>query len=135
MGSMQGCLVTRWTVIITAVRVIRCNAWSVSSLTLTDSKTDIGDNDTGRRVTIAIHELIIKPIGSQHYSLRNGWTINKLTVYTGRQYFDLGAKVYLPTSFTKLNENCGIPDLMTDYQIHHLGNPSGLPENILKIHP
>ena len=24
---------------------------------------------------------------------------------------------------------------MTDYQIHHLGNPSGLPENLLKIHP
>ena len=24
---------------------------------------------------------------------------------------------------------------MTDYQIHYLGNPSGLPENLLKIHP
>ena len=25
-------------------------------------------------------------------------------------------KVDLPTSFTKLNENCGIPDIFTDYQ-------------------
>ena len=44
-------------------------------------------------------------------------------------------KVDLPTSFTKLNENCGLPDIFTDYQIRHLGNPSGLPENLLKIDP
>ena len=31
-------------------------------------------------------------------------------------------KVDLPTSFTKLNENCGLPDIFTDYQIRHLGN-------------
>ena len=37
--------------------------------------------------------------------------------------------------FLKTTENCGIPDLVTDYQIHHLGNPSRLPENFLKIHP
>ena len=44
-------------------------------------------------------------------------------------------KVNLPTSFTKLNENCGLPDIFTDYQIRHLGNPSGLPEILLKIDP
>ena len=44
-------------------------------------------------------------------------------------------QVDLPTSFTKLNENCGLPDLFTDYQIRHLGNPSGLPEILLKIDP
>ena len=44
-------------------------------------------------------------------------------------------KVDLPTSFTKLNENCGLPDIFTNYQIRHLGNPSGLPENLLKIDP
>ena len=44
-------------------------------------------------------------------------------------------KVDLPTSFTKLNENCGLPDIFTDYQIRHLGNPSGLPEILLKIDP
>ena len=44
-------------------------------------------------------------------------------------------KVDLPTSFTKLNENCGLPDIVTDYQIRHLGNPSGLPEILLKIDP
>ena len=43
--------------------------------------------------------------------------------------------VDLPTSFTKLNENCGLPDIFTDYQIRHLGNPSGLPEILLKIDP
>ena len=37
--------------------------------------------------------------------------------------------------FTKLNENCGLPDLFTDYQIRHHGNPSGLPEILLKIDP
>ena len=26
-------------------------------------------------------------------------------------------KVYLPSSFTKCNENCGLPDFLTDYQI------------------
>ena len=44
-------------------------------------------------------------------------------------------QVDLPTSFTKLNENCGLPDFFTDYQIRHLGNPSGLPEILLKIDP
>ena len=44
-------------------------------------------------------------------------------------------KVDQPTSLTKLNENCGLPDLFTDYQIRHLGNPSGLPEILLKIDP
>ena len=44
-------------------------------------------------------------------------------------------KVDLPTSFTKLNENCGLPDFFTDYQIRHLGNPSGLPGILLKIDP
>ena len=44
-------------------------------------------------------------------------------------------KVDRPTSLTKLNENCGLPDLFTDYQIRHLGNPSGLPEILLKIDP
>ena len=37
-------------------------------------------------------------------------------------------KVDLPIRFAKLNENCGLPNLFTDYQIRHLGNPSGLPE-------
>ena len=32
-------------------------------------------------------------------------------------------KVYLSTNFTKLNENDGLPDCFTDYQIRHLGNP------------
>ena len=44
-------------------------------------------------------------------------------------------KVDLEASFTKCNENCGLPDLFTDYQIRHLGNPSGLPEMLLKIDP
>ena len=44
-------------------------------------------------------------------------------------------KVDLPTSFTKLNENCGLPDFFTDYQILHLCNPSGLPGILLKIDP
>ena len=44
-------------------------------------------------------------------------------------------KVDLEASFTKCNENCGLPDLFTDYQIRHLGNPSGLPEILLKIDP
>ena len=44
-------------------------------------------------------------------------------------------KVYLSTNFTKLNENYGLPDCFTDYQIRHLGNPSGLPEILLKIDP
>ena len=44
-------------------------------------------------------------------------------------------KLDLPPSFTKLNENCGLPDIFTDYQIRHLGNPSGLPEILLKIDP
>ena len=44
-------------------------------------------------------------------------------------------KVDLSTSFTKLNENCGLPDFFTDYQIRHLGNPSGLPGILLKIDP
>ena len=44
-------------------------------------------------------------------------------------------KVDLPTRFTKLNENCGLPIFFTDYQIRHLGNPSGLPEILLKIDP
>ena len=44
-------------------------------------------------------------------------------------------KVYLRSSFTKCNENCGLPDLSTDYQIRHLGNPSGLPEILPKIDP
>ena len=44
-------------------------------------------------------------------------------------------KVDRPTSLTKLNDNCGLPDLSTDYQIRHLGNPSGLPEIWLKIDP
>ena len=26
----------------------------------------------------------------------------------------------------KCNENCGLTGLITDYQIHHLGNPSGI---------
>ena len=38
-------------------------------------------------------------------------------------------------SFTKLDENCGLPDFFTDYQIRHLGNPSGLPGILLKIDP
>ena len=29
-------------------------------------------------------------------------------------------KVYLPSSFTKCNENYGLPDFGTDYQICHL---------------
>ena len=44
-------------------------------------------------------------------------------------------KVYLPSSFTKCIENCGLPDFVTDYQIRHLGNPFGLPEILLKIDP
>ena len=45
-------------------------------------------------------------------------------------------KVYLPSSFTKCNENYGLPDFVTDYQIGHLGtNPSGLPEILPKIDP
>ena len=44
-------------------------------------------------------------------------------------------KVYLPSSFTKCNENCGLPDVLTDYQIRHLSNPSGLPEMLPKIDP
>ena len=44
-------------------------------------------------------------------------------------------KVYLPSSFTKCNENCGLPDFLTDYQIRHLSNPSGLPEILPKIDP
>ena len=44
-------------------------------------------------------------------------------------------KVYLPSSFTKCIEKCGLPDFVTDYQIRHLGNPSGLPEILLKIDP
>ena len=44
-------------------------------------------------------------------------------------------KVDRPTSLTKLNENCGLPDLFTDYQIRHLGNLSGLPNFLLKIDP
>ena len=44
-------------------------------------------------------------------------------------------KVDLEASFTKCNENCGLPDLFADYQIRHLGNPSGLPEILLKIDP
>ena len=44
-------------------------------------------------------------------------------------------KVYLPSSFTKCIENCGFPDFVTDYQIRHLGNPSGLPEILPKIDP
>ena len=44
-------------------------------------------------------------------------------------------QVDLVTSLTKLNENCGLPDFFTDYQIRHLGNPFGLPEILLKIDP
>ena len=44
-------------------------------------------------------------------------------------------KVDLEASFIKCNENCGLPDLFTDYQIRHLGNPSGLPKILLKIDP
>ena len=44
-------------------------------------------------------------------------------------------KVYLPSSFTNCNENCGLPDFLTDYQIRHLSNPSGLPEILPKIDP
>ena len=44
-------------------------------------------------------------------------------------------KVDIEASFIKCNENCGLPDLFTDYQIRHLGNPSGLPEILLKIDP
>ena len=44
-------------------------------------------------------------------------------------------EVYLPSSFKKCNENCGLPDFFTDYQIRHLGNPSGLLEIFLKIDP
>ena len=42
-------------------------------------------------------------------------------------------KVDLEASFIKCtgNENCGLPDLFTDYQIRHLGNPSGLSEILL----
>ena len=29
----------------------------------------------------------------------------------------------------------GLPDFVTDYQIRHLGNPSGLPEILPKIDP
>ena len=38
--------------------------------------------------------------------------------------------MYLPSSFTK-SENCGLPDVFTDYQIRHISNPSGLPEILL----
>ena len=31
--------------------------------------------------------------------------------------------------------SCGLPDYFTDYQICHLGNPSGLPEILPKIDP
>ena len=34
-----------------------------------------------------------------------------------------------------MNENCGIPDFFTEYQIRHLGNPFGLPDILLKIDP
>ena len=44
-------------------------------------------------------------------------------------------KVYLPSSFTKCNENCGLPDFLTNYQIRHLSNPLGLPEILPKIDP
>ena len=44
-------------------------------------------------------------------------------------------KVYLPSSFTKCIENCGLPDFVTDYQIRHLDNPFGLPEIWLEIDP
>ena len=44
-------------------------------------------------------------------------------------------KVYLASSFSKCNENCGLPDFLTDYQIRHLSNPSGLPEILPKIDP
>ena len=44
-------------------------------------------------------------------------------------------KVDIPSSFTKCNENCGLPDFLTDYQIRHLSNPSGLPEILPKIDP
>ena len=40
-----------------------------------------------------------------------------------------------PTRFIKLNENCGLPAFFMDYQIRHLGNPSGLPDILLKIDP
>ena len=43
--------------------------------------------------------------------------------------------VYLPSSFTKCIENCGLPDFVTDYQIRHLGNPFGLPKMWLNIDP
>ena len=33
------------------------------------------------------------------------------------------------------NENCGLTGLITDYQIHHLGNPSGMLDIFLKIDP
>ena len=44
-------------------------------------------------------------------------------------------KVYLPSSFTKCIENCGLPDFVTDYQIRQLGNPFGIPYILLKIDP
>ena len=49
--------------------------------------------------------------------------------------FDLGAKSLYTEQFKKSNENCGLPDYFTDYQIRHLGNPSGLPEILPKIDP
>ena len=50
-------------------------------------------------------------------------------------YRGVCAKSLSVEQFTKCIENCGLPDLFTDYQILHLGNPFGLPEILLKIDP
>ena len=47
--------------------------------------------------------------------------------------FDLGAQSLSSEQFYKFNENCWLPDFLTDCQIRHLGNPSGLPYIFLKI--
>ena len=36
---------------------------------------------------------------------------------------------------TNIYTKNGLPDCFTDYQIRHVGNPSGLPESVLKINP
>ena len=83
-----------------------------------------------------VHELIINPIPTLIFTQSMDHTyINRLSIRADFNILILVQKVYRPTGFTKLNENCGLPDFVTDYQIRHLGNPSGLLEILLKIDP
>ena len=89
---------------------------------------------------LAVYELItgyprIEPIASW-FVLLDAKSNRFLTlIFIQNIDFLFRRKRFISEQLKKCNENCGLPEFFTDYHIHHLGNPSGLPDILPKIDP